>query len=236
MTHHNPATILHDLLLRGRNEKKDQPCYVVWNRLLEVEVNGGLIAKLSEVMDLPRQINALVGVHFPHQTGTTAGWAPYVDNGFMNQQLGGQWSTFIDQIPNHCLPSLALTAELLNTKFVTNDISQEELKRLIDLLSAYVAEVDSTDLPPEIKAYLARELNELQHRLRAYAITGSLPILRQVEAMVGHCVVDQKYHAFLTSHELGKRLLDSLNAMAAVVTVSVGLPQLTQSIGQLLLK
>lgn len=236
MTHRNPATILHSLLSRGRSERKDQPCHAVWNRLLGTDTDGGLIAQLSEVLDLPRQINSLVSVHFPDQVETMAGWAPYVENGFMNQQLGGPWATFIDQIPEHCLPNLALTAALLNTKFSTSEITAEELKRLIDLLSGYISEVDSADIPLEVKAYLAREINELQHRLRSYAVSGALPILRQVEAMVGHCVVDQKYYSFLTNHDLGKRLLDSLNAMAAVVTVSVGLPQLTQSIGQLLLK
>jgi hypothetical protein len=104
------------------------------------------------------------------------------------------------------------------------------------MLSSFVLELDSALLPQELKAYLARELNELQHRLRCYGITGALPVLRQVESMVGHCLVDQSYYSFLTSHELGKRLFDSLNAMAAVVTVAVGLPQLTQTIGQLLLR
>lgn len=236
MTHRNPATILHNVLEQGRQEKSDQPCNTVWNKLLHVEAEGGLISKLSGIMDLPRQIISLVNINFPNRNKTILGWAPYVENAFMNQNLSGTWQTFIGHIPEHSLHSLELTAELLNTKFATSEISTEDMKRLLDMLHELVIEVDTANLPPDIKVYLARELNELQHRLRSYAITGALPILRQVESMAGHCLVDKNYYKFLTDHDLGKRLLDSLNAMAATVTVAVGLPQLSQTLGQLLLR
>lgn len=44
--------------------------------------------------------------------------------------------------------------------------------------------------------------------------------------MAGHVLLDPEYASFLKDHELGKRLLDNLNAMAAVLTVAVSLPQL----------
>jgi hypothetical protein len=49
------------------------------------------------------------------------------------------------------------------------------------------------------------------------------------------CIVRNKeYRNFLKDEELGKRLLDNLSAMANLMTVATGLPQLTVAINGLL--
>ena len=236
MDHHKPATILYGILKRGKDENPTDGCYEVWPRILKVDADGGLLSQLSGVLGLPRQILALLKIFYPNRDDLSSGWAPEIEKAFALQNLLGSWNGFISQIPDHCLSSLALTAELLDSKIKMSDIPEAEIKRFIEKLSEIVLEVDATGLPQELKAYLARELNELQHCLRTYGITGALPVLRQVEAMVGHCVLDPQYHDFLFNNDLGKRLCEGLAAIANVVTVAVGLPQLTKSIVDLIPK
>lgn len=52
--------------------------------------------------------------------------------------------------------------------------------------------------------------------------------------MFGHIVRNKEYRYFLKDEVLGQRLLDSLSAMANLLTVATGLPQLTVAIGGLL--
>ena len=96
--------------------------------------------------------------------------------------------------------------------------------------------LEAAQLEPGLRAYLARELAELQHCIRNYKITGAVPALRQTEALMGHSLLDPQYSSFLTNHELGTRLLENLSAMANLLTVAVSLPQLTQNLGSLLLR
>jgi hypothetical protein len=234
MAHHNPASILHHVLSRGITERREHTCHAVWQSLLSSN-DATLLSDLTKFMDLPRQTRNLMKFHFPDQSEQSLDWIKQVQTGFFHQHLAGHWASFINHIHPHTIGFLELTANLLNEKLPTRNVDDVEIQKLIELFSAYITEVDSSKLEPTLKAYLARELNELQHLLRTYAITGALPPLRQVEALIGRCFTDQSYRNFLKDHELGKRLLDNLNAAAAVIAVAAGLPPLSQSI-QLLLK
>jgi hypothetical protein len=66
-----------------------------------------------------------------------------------------------------------------------------------------------------------------------YRLTGALPLLDAIDTTIGHAALEKNYKSFLTDTELGKRLLDTLSSMANVVTVAVGIPQLTVAIAQL---
>lgn len=66
-----------------------------------------------------------------------------------------------------------------------------------------------------------------------YRLTGALPLLDAIDTTIGHAFLENGYKSFLTDTELGKRLLDTLGSMANVVTVAVGIPQLTLAIAQI---
>jgi hypothetical protein len=110
----------------------------------------------------------------------------------------------------------------------TKLIPDQDLDKVLSSVSELVADIDKSNLSDALKNYLARELTDLQQAIREYKITGAVPVLKQAESMIGHTLADSEYGNFLKSHELGKRLLDNLNAMAALLTIALQLPQLGQ--------
>jgi hypothetical protein len=238
MLYDNPAAALQNILQRGLEEKQAQPCHEVWSRILEIRSDdpGELIARLGEVMDLPRRTLVFVQASFPNQLKATTTWKAEIENAFMQQHLNGLWVTFISHVSPYCIGHLSLTSELIQTRLKSSIIASEDLTNVLQSLSSLVAEIDDSDLQVQLKAYLTREINDLQHSIRTYKISGAVPILRHTEAMLGHSLVDPEYSSFLSSHPLGARLLENLSAMANLLTVAVSLPQLSQGLTGLLLK
>lgn len=238
MLYDNPAAALQAILEKALAEKHDQPCHAVWRKILNVTVQdeGGLIAKLGTVMDLPRRTLILVRASFPNQLKSVELWTASIESAFMQQQLASHWGTFATQVQPYCIAQLGLTAELIQTRLGTSLIDEEEIAKVLDGLAGLLSEIDRSDLDNQLKAYLGREICELQQLLRNYRISGALPVLKQTESMFGHSLLDPNYSKFLTSHALGARLLENLNAMANLLTVAVALPQLNHSIGSLLLR
>ena len=238
MLYDNPAASLQSILERASQEKHDQACHSVWRRLLAVtdDDQGGLIGKLALVMDLPRRTLVLVKASFPNQLKAAEIWAGPIESAFMQQQLAGQWGTFAGQIQPYCIAQLSLTAELIQTRLNAKFIDEQDLLKIMGSMGELLTEIDASSIDNDLKIYLGRELSELQQSVRNYRFSGAQPILKQAEAMLGHSLLDPKYSQFLTNHALGARLLDNLSAMANLLTVAVSLPQLTQSLGTLLLK
>lgn len=238
MLYDNPAAALHSILERGTGIKNDESCHAAWSRLLDItpDDQDSLIQKLSVVMNLPSKSLLLVKTLFPNQFQSTKSWVNTIEVAFLQQQLNGQWGSFISHIPAYCLAHLSVTSELIQTRLENKLIPKEELDKVLKDIHDLVAEIDSSSLDNALKAYLGRELGELQRSIRNYKISGSQPILQQAEAMFGHSLRDKNYYSFLTSHELGVKLVENLNVMANLLTITIALPQLAQTWGNLLLK
>ena len=234
----NPAAALQSILEKAIAEKHDQSCHIVWRRILNVtpEDQGGLIAKLGLVMDLPRRTLILVRSAFPNQLKATEIWTASLESAFLQQHLAGNWGTFAAHIQPYCIAQLGLTSELIQTRLGISLLKEEDLLNVLSGLGELLAEIDQSSLDNDLKAYLGREICELQQMLRDYRVTGVIPILKQVESMAGHSLLDPKYSQFLSNHALGVRLLENLSAMANLLTVAVSLPQLSQGFGGLLLR
>lgn len=224
----NPAARLHMLLQKGRQINQDTQCRKTWEDLLQTKPddNDDLFARLGKVMSLSRQTHLLLQTNFPSQLEGAEYWRSQLSAGFTNQNLAGAWGTFIAHIDNQTVTQLSLTAELIQAKIATRLVPNQDLERIQSDLQTLIADIDASDLTQNLKNYLVRELVDLQQAVRDYKVCGAVPILKQAESMVGHTLVDPEYKGFLSSHDLGKRLLDNLNAAAAVLTIALHLPQI----------
>ena len=86
----------------------------------------------------------------------------------------------------------------------------------------------SSEITPDLKKYVIHHLRKILTAIEEYKISGALPILDAVESTIGHAYLDTSYRNFLTSSEVGAKILETLAATANVVTVAVGIPQLAQ--------
>lgn len=231
MNYDNPAARLLNILESGRKIGANENCRTVWQRLLEVDDNNPmLMSRLGKVMELPELIIVAIKEQYPSPRNTWSHWEAQVNLGFMSQNLNGKWETFIQHIDSHSLTYLHLASDLLQAKSNTKLMPNEELISLRDKLQEIYNEVMGSEVNDEVKRYLARNLRKLINSIDEYKLTGALPLLDSIETTIGHIHIDTQYRNFLKDTELGQKLLETLGAMANVVTVAVGIPQLSQAI------
>ena len=234
MNYDNPAARLLSILERGKTKAPETNCRAVWEELLEAKDDSPLLmARLGKVMELPRLAITSLKEEFPQQGDMWSHWESQVNAAFMVQNMHANWDSFINHVDAHTLTYLRMASSLLQAKANTKLIADADLVTVRETLSAILVEVLASDLPDEVKKYVVRNLRKIVDSIDEYKLTGALPLLDAVETTLGHAAVDKQYKTFLTSTELGKRLLDTLASMANVVTVAVGLPQLTQAIALL---
>ncbi|MCD2453605.1 hypothetical protein GO003_024820 [Methylicorpusculum oleiharenae] len=183
-------------------------------------------SKLGKVMALPRETITILNTNFPRQVKAANHWRAQIDAAFNNQNLGGQLSTLISHIDHNTVNQLSLTADLIESRISSKIVSDQELNAILADFGELIKAIDESDLSSSLKNYLTRELTDLQFHIKDYGVSGALPILKQAESMMGHVLVDPEYKSFLTNHDLGKRLLENLNAAAALLTIALQLPQL----------
>ncbi|QSB01204.1 hypothetical protein JWZ98_21630 [Methylomonas sp. EFPC1] len=238
MLYDNPAARLKAILEFGMMVPRNKQCRLAWEEILGAQPGdtADLFAKLGKAMELPKRTILLVQTHFPHQLSNAGLWHDPIESAFINQQLGGQWTTFIEHINPYCIPQVGLISDLIHSKVSAKFARDEDISNILDGLKALIDLIDQSTISEQLKNYLAQELGVLVQSVRDYKISGATPILRQAESMVGHTLLDPEYSSFLTNHELGQRLLDNLNAMAAILTVAMSLPQLAQGFIALLPK
>ena len=143
------------------------------------------------------------------------------------------WDTFINNIDPHTIAYLRMSSSLLQARSNTKLIAGSDLTSVRTTLDGLIKEVLNSGESSEIKKYVIRSIRQIITAIDEYRLGGALPVLDAIEAAVGHVVVDKEYKNFLVNSELGKRLLDTLSATANLVTVAVGLPQLSQAIALL---
>lgn len=229
MNYDNPAARLHAILSDGMNADRNKPCRQVWAELLGAPQNDAitLFSRLGRVMALPIETSELVATHFPSLSSSIDLWQAPVEAAFLNQQISGKWETFAQHINPYCVPQLATLAELLHTKLGSLLAEHSSVTKLTEQLAELILAVESNDLLPELKLHLLKELGNLRLTLNEYTITGSAPAIRQAEALVGHMHRDKRFLDFMTSHEIGKRVLENLNAVVGVLTVYVAIAQIS---------
>lgn len=236
MIYDNPASRLVSILEEGKKKPVESSTLKVWSEILNFERSDSdaLMQKIGEVMLLPQKAFALVELYYPQHVKKSEHWRGQIRAAFLHQNLSANWNTFIAHIDDHSISYLSVTADLIQSKISTTLISNEELQNILEDMNDLLGLVLSSEINAKIKLFLSTEIHALISSIQSYRISGAEPILRRAEGMVGHVLVDKDYRDFLTNHAVGQRAVDSLNVMAALLTIATGLPQLSGSIAMLI--
>lgn len=232
MNYDNPAARLLSILEKAKEIPPTTNCRTAWQKLLgPIKSNAMLISRLGKIMALPEQIIQAMQDEFPSQGDTWSHWESQVNRGFSVQNLDGSWDSFLNNIDGHSITYLRLASDLLNSKSNTKVIADDQIIAVRESIQIIYDEVLNSELlPGEVKKYVIRCLRKILVGIDEYHLTGAIPLLDAIETMVGHSAIDKDYHRFLTDSDLGKRILETLGSMANVVTVAVGIPQLSHAI------
>lgn len=229
MTADNAASRLLELLKNAKEIDQNIQSSRAWQKLLKTKEPAVLLSRLGKMMALPEEISATLSNRVDTSRDVTQHISNQFFSAFSSHKLGDKWEVFVSRIDNHMFNYLSLASTLLETQASTKRLADHDLEEIrLDMLDILDKSRDS-NLPPRVKAYIVSHLHEILSALDDYFITGAEPILTRIEASFGHAYVDKEYKGFLLDHELGKRLLESLTAAANLVTVAVGLPQITHA-------
>lgn len=232
MEYDNPAARLLSILSEGKKIAVSDPCKRSWAKLLETpEGNGALlVSRIGKIMSLPHGIIDLTKELYPNQQPTWQHWLGQVNAAFSNQNLNGQWNSFIQHIDNHTITYLSMTKDLLESKLSIKQLDIQRLTELRETINGLINTVIQSDAEFPLKKYIIHHLRQILNSIDEYKITGALPILDSVESTIGHAYIDNSYHYYLTSTDNGKHILDILRTVADLVTIAVGLPVVTKGI------
>lgn len=227
----NAASRLLELLRRAKTIDPNTASVHAWEQLLQARKNPSLLlSRLGKMIALPEKISTTLSNSVDTAPGVVNHISSQFFAAFSSHKFGEKWEVFIARIDDHMMNYLALASSLLETQIKTKQLEESELEELRQSFVELLEKVRPSDLPPRLKSYVVLQLHDLVSALDDYFITGAEPILEHIEATIGHAYIDPEYKGFLRDHELGKSLLDCLGAAANLVTVAVGIPQLTKLI------
>lgn len=241
----NPAARLLAILEKGKTIAGDQHCRTAWNKILGTEALSDkfLLSRLAKVIELPSQTSdllELLDISEKHKSANQH-WINQVNTGFMNQKLNGQWSEFINLIDGHTINYLAMTSEFLEMKSTINSDTPQELS---EIKSAFQNLLDNIlvneELDKDVKRYLVRNLQRIIVAIDEHFISGYTPIIEAMETTIGYAVLDsrtteKKVATAFYDTGMAKEFFTALNIISALVTVVMGVPQLSTDLFQSLL-
>lgn len=226
----NAASRLLALLSEAKKIDPTTTSSNAWRKLLRTKDPSLLLSRLGKMIALPEEISSTLSNSVNTSPEVLSHISRQFYSAFSAHKFSEKWESFSRQIDAHIINYLELASTLLETQAKTKRLEDGELEELRRGFTELLERTRSSDLSPRIKAYVTRQLHELISALDDYFITGAEPILERIEAAVGHAHIDAEYNGFLKDSELGKSLLNCLAAAANVVTVAVGIPQLTNLI------
>lgn len=232
MEYDNPAARLLSILSEGKKIAVGDPCRRSWAKLLETRESDAalLVSRIGKLMGLPQDIIDQTIELYPGQPPTWQHWSSQVNTAFSTQNLNGQWQTFIQHIDGHTITYLTMSASLLESKSSIKQLDMSRINELRKTVSDLINNVINSDAEASLKKYIVHHLRKILNAIDEYKITGALPILDAVESTIGHAYLDQDYKSYLTGTEMGKQILDTLGAVANLVTIAVGIPVITHGL------
>ncbi|WP_372191351.1 hypothetical protein ACCQ21_19530 [Xanthomonas axonopodis pv. desmodiigangetici] len=228
MQYDNPAARLLAILEAGQKISINERCRNVWQSLLETESQPQLMSRLGKLMSLPQEIIDQTRELYPNQRPTWSHWSNQVNTAFAAQNINAEWNTFIRYIDSHTVDYLAISADLLQAKSTVQQLNFDDLLSTREMIDSLLQSVLESEISRDLKKFIVHHLRKILTSIEEYKITGSIPILDAVESTIGHAHLEKSFYEFLTDTELGRRILDTLAATANVVTVAVGIPQISQ--------
>ncbi|MBN3805051.1 hypothetical protein GXB81_18635 [Paraburkholderia sp. Ac-20336] len=231
----NPAHRLHEILKQCKETAAGENCRSVWRRILRTEDEGELLARIAKLLYLSREVVDIVNDSFSKHLQSIQTLHLQLKTGITQQNLNGQWASFISHVHDHSIVSLGFTASLLEEreKLQAVDISSlsDQRDKLVELRKEIVS---SNELPDDVKLTIVRYLGRLIECLDEYFITGIFPVLDATNTAIGNVAFDEAYGRVLQDTALGQKVASALANVANSVTIATGMLQLAEPVAHLL--
>ena len=229
MTTDNPAGRLYAILEKGNEIPKHLNTRETWYKILDVD-NGRdalLMSRIGKVMELSEQIITDMQTYFPRQVNSHQHWSSAVNQAFSEMNLNESWKSFISHIDDHTMTYLSMAVDMLDTKENIKNLSLDDLKKVRNKIDKILQDIIKLDIDESFKKDIVKYLRKILTAIDEYSITGIVPIMESIESTLGHAFIDENYKNNLMDTDIGKQVRLTLGLAADMITVSLGLPQLT---------
>jgi hypothetical protein len=229
----NPASRLLLILEEGKRKAAHENCLTAWQEILNTEGNLSLtLARLGKNMNMPEQVVQTLLDLYPSHTDVWSHWHSRVTTAFEQQNLKGNWQSFIQHIDENSLTMLKMTETLIEAKLKSTTLDLEKIDETRKTLDELLNEIINSNISNDLKAFIARKIREIIITIDEYKLTGLMPILDAVDSAIGHAVTNTEYNEFLKKESLGKKLRDTLADVANLVTTAGGIAAIASEIAK----
>lgn len=227
----NPAERLVTILNKARfyPNPVGANCTSAWRDILGLTPDDGqlmLHKRLAETMELPVTIERVMTNAFEGSRWRGVSWQPAVNKAFTHMTLAGPFNSFSQHITDSAISELNMISMLIHGKGEQENISEEQMKLMLEKLNALKSEIIESDLSAELKNNLLRYLYKIIHALDDYLISGLEPVMDAVEATFGNLLLNPGYREAIKKESLGKKFYETIGLVANAVTVATGVAPL----------
>lgn len=189
--HINAAYRLHEILRRAAQQKDDEKTHKVWAATLGIEEENQhrRVAEISSALSLMHSEVEVLRAQMQQTEFSEPLYEPYLrkaESAISSQSLSSQWRGFKQYITPDVLLSLKWCSEALPSD--EELIAQEEWQSLVNEVNGLEEQLEAADLPPSIKALIAKHIDLIRKALRSYGIVGVKAIKEAVHRAAGELI------------------------------------------------
>ncbi|CAE6761227.1 hypothetical protein G2912_14060 [Paraburkholderia aspalathi] len=227
----NPAKRLLAILHECKAIPASEVCRKAWQKVLNTGDERQLLSRIAKVLELADDVTDVIEELFPRHLNAIQSLRIQLSAGITQQNLNGQWSAFLGNIPDNSIVALEFASSLLDEREELKEIAADTLTEQRDALFSLRSEiVAAADIPDQVKLTILRYIQRLIDSIDEYFITGVFPVLDAANTAVGNIAFDKAYNAALEQTEPGRKFAASLSNVANSVTIATGILQLVEPV------
>lgn len=183
----NPAGRLFKILTSAKLGKDNLPIKQVWANTFELDLNdtSSLLLSVAELINLIRltkdAIQKIEGIdHKIYLQPFTK-----IERALAVTNLEANWKSFKNHLDDATMVALQFCSDTLSRQVGENEISKEDLDKLLKEVDALLAKVVKSKLPEEITAFLIDNLENIRRAILTYRIRGATALKHVLESSIG---------------------------------------------------
>jgi hypothetical protein len=222
MTNNTSASRLLNILKQAKSISHTTQSKSAWNQILKIQNNDSLLfKKLGHIMMLPEQIkDDINSIEDIKNKSLYLNWKKSVNTAFLNQNLSGQWSSFVQHIDAHTLDYLELTANTLNDKKPEAELSTEELDKIKKDFLEIEDEIKKSSMESKLKKFILKKILDIILAIDDYSIQGISPLEDAINSTIGQIIINDNLKKESKEDSIAEKFWQCLGRAAIIVTLA----------------
>lgn len=191
---------------------------VAWASVLGVETTSAdLLIRLGECMNLADEARKDIEASCPAFNHMTVTWHNHVKAAFISQNLLSDIYTFQSHVTEESRNYILAAANILDSG--RKDLSSEAIIEIEGKINELYDFLESSSLEEKVKEYCRASLKTILEKLKAYQVTGKIPVLYAIDSTFGHLFTDDEFRKSMQTRD-GSKFMEALHGVASLVTVT----------------